>query len=53
MDVYYKRNDNVESAKILEVHLDDFLEPYYTIKLEDGREKQTDNAHLTVELPCR
>ena len=49
MDVYYKRNDNVESAKILEVYLDDLLEPYYTIELEDGREKQTDNAHLTVE----
>jgi WD40 repeat protein len=31
---------------ILAVDLDDALEPYYTIRMEDGREKQTDNAHL-------
>jgi hypothetical protein len=29
------------------VHLDDALEPFYTIQLPDGREKQTDDAHLS------
>lgn len=49
MGVYYKRqNEGKLLAKILEVHLDDLLEPYYTIKLEDGREKQTDNDHITL-----
>jgi hypothetical protein len=54
MDVYYKSNGViVSSAHILDVHLDDLLEPYYSIRLEDGREKQTDNAHITLtkEIP--
>mmetsp|Transcript_25604 Transcript_25604/g.55079 ORF Transcript_25604/g.55079 Transcript_25604/m.55079 type:complete len:178 (-) Transcript_25604:457-990(-) len=50
MDVHYKGPNNmVTSARILNVHLDDMLEPYYDIQFEDGREKQTDNAHLMVE----
>jgi len=49
MRVYYKgQNDNKSHAQILNVHLDDGLEPYYTIQLEDGREKQTDNAHIAL-----
>ena len=49
MDVYYKSNGAiVSSAHIVDVHLDDLLEPYYSIRLEDGREKQTDNAHITL-----
>ena len=40
MRVCYKgQNDNKSHAQILNVHLDDGLEPYYTIQLEDGREK--------------
>lgn len=36
-------------ALILGAHLDDALEPYYTIQVLDGsnREKQTDDAHLS------
>lgn len=47
--VYYKDSaTNAQTrAVILGVHLDDSLEPYYTIRLAgDGREKQTDGAHL-------
>ena len=35
-------------ARILDAHLDDEVVPYYMIKLEDGREKQTDNVHLSL-----
>ncbi|KAK1738995.1 hypothetical protein QTG54_010311 [Skeletonema marinoi] len=35
------------TATILDVHYDDNLEPYYTIKIHgSGVEKQTDNAHI-------
>jgi len=57
--VLYKRKRNPESqeigennalleeATIVEVHFDDVLEPYYSIRMtENGREKQTDEAHL-------
>ena len=40
LSVSYKSVDGVMDALILDVHLDDLLEPYYTIKLPDGREKQ-------------
>jgi len=48
MEVMYKGPNGLVSAKILDVHFDDLLEPYYTILKEDGVEKQTDNAHLTL-----
>ena len=38
--VLYKSPTGFVGALILDVHLDDLLEPYYTIKLPDGREKQ-------------
>lgn len=48
MDVFYRGpNGLFVSAKILDVHFDDMLEPYYTIRKEDGAEKQTDNDHLS------
>jgi hypothetical protein len=34
---------------IVDIHLDALMEPYYTIRFADGREKQTDNAHLRPE----
>lgn len=34
------------SLQVVGAHLDDELQPYYTIQLPDGREKQTDDAHL-------
>lgn len=52
MTVYYKNAslDTKTPATIVDVHMDDLLEPYYTIKFkEDGREKQTDNSHLRLE----
>ena len=51
MDVYYRGPQGVTTAHIVKTHLDDLLEPYYTIRLEDGREKQTDNAHISLEKP--
>eukprot|EP00984_Skeletonema_dohrnii_P005960 scaffold2113_cov106-Skeletonema_dohrnii-CCMP3373.AAC.3 len=37
------------TATILDVHYDDNLEPYYTIKIHgSGVEKQTDNAHIAL-----
>jgi len=40
-------------ATILDVHYDDNLEPYYTIKIhESGVEKQTDNAHIGLIDPA-
>ena len=38
--VLYKTPKGIVGALILDVHLDDLLEPYYTIKLPDGKEKQ-------------
>jgi len=35
-------------VSIMKVHLDNELVPFYTIGMPDGREKQTDNAHLCV-----
>lgn len=48
--VFYKSAQGIaEEALILEVHVDDLLVPYYTIRLlSGGREKQTDGAHLST-----
>jgi len=49
MNVFYQSSGStITPARILDVHLDDELEPYYTIRLEDGREKQTDNDHILL-----
>ncbi|KAL3937816.1 MAG: hypothetical protein SGBAC_007144 [Bacillariaceae sp.] len=47
--VYYTSSDGKnERAKILKIHLDDALVPFYDIRLtESGKEKQTDDAHLS------
>ena len=48
--VLYKGRNGEEEAIILDVHLDDEMEPYYTIRLIDGREiRQTDNDHIVME----
>lgn len=52
MDVYYRGPQGITVAHIVKAHFDDLLEPYYTIRLEDGREKQTDNAHISLEKPA-
>lgn len=46
--VLYRSPQGIIGVLILDVHFDDLLEPYYTIKLPDGREKQTDNAHIML-----
>ena len=44
--VYRDSQNNVSIVNIIKVHLDDDLQPFYTIQMSDGREKQTDDAHL-------
>jgi hypothetical protein len=41
MDVCYRNDNEIQECKILTVHLDILLEPCYTIRLLDGKEKQT------------
>merc|ERR1719343_1662909 len=50
--VCYKSNDKRSKARIIKKHLDDELEPFYTIMLPFGKEKQTDNAHLEPLEPA-
>lgn len=45
---YRDSQNNISTVEIISVHLDDHLEPFYTIKMPDGREKQTDDKHLCV-----
>jgi hypothetical protein len=47
--VYYKSASYAGEAQVVKVHLDDDLVPYYTI-LVDGKEKQTDDAHLSAAV---
>jgi Putative GTPase activating protein for Arf len=44
----YVSNGSKSLVKVLNAHLDDKLDPFYTIQLSDGREKQTDADHLLV-----
>ena len=48
--VFYKSAQGIaEEALILEMHVDDLLVPYYTIRLlSSGREKQTDGARIST-----
>lgn len=48
--VYYKSKSYCGDAEILKVHLDDHLQPFYTINVQ-GKEKQTDDGHLCDESP--
>ncbi len=45
--VVYTNSEGSVMAVIKKVHFDDELEPFYTINL-NGREKQTDDAHLSL-----
>jgi hypothetical protein len=49
--VCYKSIGDRMKAKIVKVHLDDELRPYYTILLPFGKEKQTGSSHLSVLDP--
>jgi hypothetical protein len=50
MDVCYRNDNEIQECKILTVHLDDLLEPYYTVRLLNGKEKQTENTHIMLRL---
>ena len=44
----YTNANGTQGCTVLTVHLDDLMEPYYTVRLQDGKEKQTDNAHISL-----
>ena len=44
---FYRSAKGVAKVTIVGIHHDAKSEPYYTIKLRDGKEKQTDGQHLT------
>jgi hypothetical protein len=44
--IYRSSSGEMIVCSILKVHFDHELDPFYTITLPDGREKQTDDAHL-------
>ncbi len=50
MDVCYRNDNEIKECKILTVHLNDLLEPYYTVRFLDGQEKQTENTHIMLRL---
>jgi hypothetical protein len=50
MDDYYRNDNEIQECEILTVHHDNMLKPYYTVRLLDGREKQTDNTHTMLRL---
>ena len=35
-----------QPAEVVEAHLDEYLVPYYTMRLDGGKEKQTINEHI-------
>ena len=50
--VLYTTRGITSEAVILDIHYDDALKPYYTIHiLDDDREKQTDEDHITPITP--
>lgn len=48
MCVNYVNVFGVQLCTVIAVDLDDCMEPYYTVRFPDGKEKQTDNDHLTL-----
>jgi hypothetical protein len=51
-ELYYRNSQTTAKAKIVKVHFDDALDPYYTVVV-DGKEKQTDDGHLFVDHPIQ
>ena len=48
--VLYKNNNKIQKVKIIDIHYDD-IEPYYSILLANGKEKQTILKNLYK--PCK
>lgn len=46
-EVFYLSAGGATPATIIATHHDSSLDPYYTIRLADGQEKQTEAKHLT------
>ena len=44
---FYRSAKGIAKVTVCGIHHDSKLEPYYTIQLRDGKEKQTDGKHLT------
>jgi len=45
---YKDRNDNLLDVEIIKIHTDDNLVPFYTVRMPDGREKQTDDIQFVA-----
>jgi hypothetical protein len=50
MDVNYRNDDGVQECKIITVHHDDPLELYYTVRLQNRKEKQTEYTHVMLRM---
>ena len=46
--LYTDSEKNSSIVEVVSVHLDDELVPFYDIRMEGGKVKQTDNAHLSA-----
>jgi hypothetical protein len=49
-DVNYRNDNGIQECKIPTVHHNNLMESYYTIRLQNGKEKQTDNTHIMLGL---
>jgi hypothetical protein len=47
MDVDYRNDNGMQECKFLTVHHNDPLEPHYTVRLQDRKEKQ-----MTILISC-
>jgi hypothetical protein len=48
MVINYTNAGLTQTCTILTVHLDYLMEPFYTVRLPDGREVQTDSTHISL-----
>lgn len=48
MCLSYVNVHGVQACTVIALDFDDCMDPYYTIRFPDGKEKQTDSAHLTL-----
>jgi hypothetical protein len=50
MDVNYRNDNSIQECKILTVYHDNPLELYYTVRLQDGKEKKTYDTNITLRV---
>jgi len=46
--VYRDSHNKMSTVEIISIHHDDTLVPFYSIRMPDSREKQTDDKHLSL-----